>query len=160
MSSFFFFFISPFFLLGSGSRSGSDPSVCGMRIHKPYWIRIHLRTDPKRPVKLNFENYILECSLAPGKPATDPWAILYFSSSTGSMPYIGPPHARVSHLDQKSTKTPNLKSRLYWCLIEFLDWRYSHVGIFDSSCELALSNLLTWSSTSPFPVWISTGVCI
>ncbi len=28
-------------------------------------------------------------------------------------------------MDQISTKTPNPKCRLYWCLIEFRDWRYS-----------------------------------
>ncbi len=25
----------------------------------------------------------------------------------------------------KTIKTPNPKCRLYWCLIEFIDWRYS-----------------------------------
>jgi hypothetical protein len=34
-------------------------------------------------------------------------------------------------------QTLNPKCRLYWFLIEFIDWRYSHVGIFDPSCELA-----------------------
>ncbi len=28
-------------------------------------------------------------------------------------------------MDQVSIKTPNPKCRLYWCLIEFIDWRYS-----------------------------------
>ncbi len=28
-------------------------------------------------------------------------------------------------MDQIIIKTPNLKFRLYWCLIEFIDWRYS-----------------------------------
>jgi hypothetical protein len=28
--------------------------------------------------------------------------------------------------------TPNAKCRLYWCLVEFIDWRYIHVGI--STC--------------------------
>jgi hypothetical protein len=27
-------------------------------------------------------------------------------------------------MDQISIKTPNPKYRLYWCLIEFIDWRY------------------------------------
>jgi hypothetical protein len=27
--------------------------------------------------------------------------------------------------DQISIRTPNPKRRLYWCLIEFIDWRYS-----------------------------------
>jgi hypothetical protein len=30
-----------------------------------------------------------------------------------------------SHIDQKTVKTPNPKCRLYWCLIEFIDWRYN-----------------------------------
>ncbi len=34
----------------------------------------------------------------------------------------------VGLINYKDTKT---KSNLYWCLIEFIDWRYSHVGIFD-----------------------------
>ncbi len=28
-------------------------------------------------------------------------------------------------MDQISLKTPNPKCRRYWCLIEFIDWRYS-----------------------------------
>ncbi len=33
-------------------------------------------------------------------------------------------------MDQISIKTPNPKCRLFWCLVEFIDWRYSQsVGI-------------------------------
>jgi hypothetical protein len=32
---------------------------------------------------------------------------------------------RVLSMDQISIKTPNPKCRLYWRLIEFIDWRYS-----------------------------------
>jgi hypothetical protein len=42
-------------------------------------------------------------------------------------------------MDQITTKTPKPICRLYWCLLEFIDWRYctvSHVGILDPSCEL------------------------
>jgi hypothetical protein len=45
-----------------------------------------------------------------------------------------------THMDQISIKTSNPKLRLYWRLIDFIDWRYStviRVGIFDPSCELA-----------------------
>jgi hypothetical protein len=43
----------------------------------------------------------------------------------------------VQTMDQISIKTPNPKCRLFWCLIEFIDWRYSQsCGIFDPSCEL------------------------
>ena len=28
-------------------------------------------------------------------------------------------------IDQITLKTPNPECRLYWCLIEFIDWRYS-----------------------------------
>jgi hypothetical protein len=45
--------------------------------------------------------------------------------------------------DQITIKTPNPKFCLYWCLIEFIDWRYSHAGIFESSCELAHLYLLS-----------------
>jgi hypothetical protein len=47
----------------------------------------------------------------------------------------------VIPMDQISIKKSNPKCRLYWCLIEFLDWRLetgdtvSHVGIFDPYCE-------------------------
>jgi hypothetical protein len=41
-------------------------------------------------------------------------------------------------MDQITIKTPNPKCRLYLCLIEFIDWRYSQSfwHFFDSSCEL------------------------
>jgi hypothetical protein len=33
-------------------------------------------------------------------------------------------------VDQITRKTPNPESRLYWCLIEFIDWRHtSHFGV-------------------------------
>ncbi len=61
-------------------------------------------------------------------------------------------------------KTPNPSCRLYWCLIEFIDWSYSQ------SCWyfrplLWTSAPLTFSVVHlpllpSFPVWISTGVCI
>jgi hypothetical protein len=36
-----------------------------------------------------------------------------------------PKHKRYGiDIDQISIKTPNPKYRLYWCLIEFIDWRY------------------------------------
>jgi hypothetical protein len=39
-------------------------------------------------------------------------------------------------MGQITIKIPNPKYRLYWCLIEFVDWEYSqYVGIFDPSCE-------------------------
>jgi hypothetical protein len=34
----------------------------------------------------------------------------------------------AASMDQINIKTPNPKCRLYWCLIEFIDWRY--IGIF------------------------------
>jgi hypothetical protein len=59
-------------------------------------------------------------------------------------------------------KTRNPKCRLYWCLKEFIDWRYSQ------SCWYFRP--LLWTSASltfslvdlppPFPVRKSTGVCI
>jgi hypothetical protein len=64
-------------------------------------------------------------------------------------------------MDQIPIKTPNPKFRLYWCLIEFIDWRDSQ------SCWyfrplLWTSAPLTFSLVHPFPfpVWISTGVCV
>jgi hypothetical protein len=64
-------------------------------------------------------------------------------------------------MDQISIKTPNPKCRLYWCLIEFMDWRYSQTPF---RPLLWTSAPLTFSLVPPppplFPVWISTGVCI
>jgi hypothetical protein len=42
-------------------------------------------------------------------------------------------------LGQITIKTSKPKCRLYWCLIEFIDWRYSQSCwyFFDPSCELA-----------------------
>ncbi len=64
-------------------------------------------------------------------------------------------------MDEIIIKTPNLKCRLYLCLIEFIDWRYSQ------SCwyfRPLLWNIapLTFSLVHllPFPVWICTGLCI
>ncbi len=54
-------------------------------------------------------------------------------------------------MDELTIKEPNPKCRLHWCLIEFIDWRYSHVGNLDSSCELAPTNLLTGSPPPPLP---------
>ncbi len=34
-------------------------------------------------------------------------------------------HKNIPIMDQISIKTPNPKCRLYWCLIEFVYWRYS-----------------------------------
>jgi hypothetical protein len=39
-------------------------------------------------------------------------------------------------MDRISIRTPNPKFRLYWCLIEFIDWRYSQ------SCWLVFSTPL------------------
>jgi hypothetical protein len=43
-----------------------------------------------------------------------------------------------SLIDQITIKTTNHECRLYWCLTEFIDWRYSQLCcIFDPSCKLA-----------------------
>jgi hypothetical protein len=44
--------------------------------------------------------------------------------------------AAMRPYDQITIKTPNPKCRLYWFLIEFIDWStVSHVGIFYLLCE-------------------------
>ncbi len=68
----------------------------------------------------------------------------------------------VPGMDQISIKTPNPKCRLYWCLIEFIYWRYSQSWWYFRPL-LWTSASLTFSPTylpPPFPVWISTKVCI
>ncbi len=45
----------------------------------------------------------------------------------------------IGIVDLLTTETPNPKSRLYWYLIEFIDWRYStvsQIGIFDQLFQL------------------------
>jgi hypothetical protein len=65
-----------------------------------------------------------------------------------------------------TVKTPHLKCRLYWCLIEFIDWRYSQScryfrPLLWTSASLTLSLVhLPLSSPPPFPVWISTKVSV
>jgi hypothetical protein len=56
-------------------------------------------------------------------------------------------------MDEGTMETQNPKWRLHWCLIEFMDWRYSsHVGIFNPSGELLpLYLLYDLPHPSPFP---------
>ncbi len=68
--------------------------------------------------------------------------------------------ARV--MDQITIKTPNPKCRLYLCLIEFIDWRYS-LSFWYFRPLLWTSAPLTFSLVHlppPPPVWISTEVSI
>ncbi len=50
-------------------------------------------------------------------------------------------------IDQITIKRPCPKCRLYWCLIEFIDWRYSRHDYIDPSCKLAPLYLLSSSPT-------------
>jgi hypothetical protein len=54
-------------------------------------------------------------------------------------------------MDEGTVNTQNPKFCLYWCLIEFIDWIYSHAGIFDPSCEL-LSLYLLSDQPQPSPL--------
>ncbi len=53
-------------------------------------------------------------------------------------------------MDQISVKTPNPKCRLYWCLIEFRDWRYSQ-SCWCFRSILWISAPLTFSLVHPPP---------
>ncbi len=69
----------------------------------------------------------------------------------------------VSSMDQIFIKTPNPRCRLYWGLIEFIDWRYSQLcwyfwPLLWTSAPLTFS--LVHLPPPPFLVWISTEVCI
>jgi hypothetical protein len=47
-------------------------------------------------------------------------------------------------MDEGTIKTQNPKCRLYWCLIEFIDWRYSQsCWYFRPLCELVPLYLLS-----------------
>ncbi len=62
------------------------------------------------------------------------------------------------HWPNNFKDTKPAKCHLYWCIIEFRDWRYSQsCCIFDPSCELAPLYLFS-SSPAPLPVGISTGL--
>ncbi len=66
----------------------------------------------------------------------------------------GQPAADVygASMDEGTIKISNPKCRLYWCLIEFIDWRYSQscwYFFFDSSCELLPFYLLSDPPTPP-----------
>jgi hypothetical protein len=52
-------------------------------------------------------------------------------------------------MDDGTIKTQDPKCRLYWCLKEFIDWRYSHVGIFFNPLVNCCPS--TFSLTSPRP---------
>ncbi len=65
-------------------------------------------------------------------------------------------------MDQITIKTPIPKCRLYWCLIEFLDWRYSQScwyfrPFWWTSAPLTFS-LVDPHPPTPLPVCVSTGV--
>ncbi len=66
-------------------------------------------------------------------------------------------------MDQISIiKTPNPKCRLYWYLIEFLDWTYNQScwyfrPLLRTRAPLTFS-LIHLSPPLPFPLWISTGL--
>ncbi len=70
---------------------------------------------------------------------------------------------RGGSMEQITIKTPNTKCRPFWCFIEFIDWRYSQWCWYFRAL-LWTSASLTFSAVDlpppPFPVWISTGVCI
>jgi hypothetical protein len=44
--------------------------------------------------------------------------------NTFKLASISPPTVLPLPIDQTTIKTPNPKCRLYWCLIEFIDWSY------------------------------------
>ncbi len=67
-------------------------------------------------------------------------------------------------MDQIYINTPNPKCRLYWWLIEFIDWRYIQ-SCWSFRPLLWTSAPLTFSQVHlppppPFPAWKNTGVCI
>jgi hypothetical protein len=62
-------------------------------------------------------------------------------------------------MDKITLKTPNPKCRLYWCLIEFRDWRYSQSWWYFRPVVWTSAPLPSLQFTSPpFPVWIGTGL--
>ncbi len=77
-------------------------------------------------------------------------------------PFINSKCYEPTYMDQISIKTPNPKCRLYWRLIDFIDWRYSHScwhfrPLLWTSAPLSFS-LVHLLPPPLFPVWIRTGV--
>ncbi len=68
------------------------------------------------------------------------------------------------HMDQIFIETPDPRCRLYWCLTEFIDWRYSQSCWYFRpllwTCAHLTFSLIHLPPLPPFPVWISTGICI
>jgi hypothetical protein len=62
-------------------------------------------------------------------------------------------NVNVQCMGQIIIKTPNPKCRLYWCLIEFIDWIYSQ-SCWSSELARRPSNLLTGS-----PAPLSPSLC-
>ncbi len=54
-------------------------------------------------------------------------------------------------MDEETIKTQNPKCRLYWCLIEFIDWRYSQTCWYFRPFLWTVAPLRTFSLTSPTP---------
>jgi hypothetical protein len=48
-----------------------------------------------------------------------------FQAPPSCLGLLSPKSWIVMPMDQITIKTPNSKCRLYWCLIELIDWRYS-----------------------------------
>ncbi len=79
-------------------------------------------------------------------------------TSTGTIIWL----RNGTSMGQVNIKTPNPKCRLYWCLIELIDLRYSQ-SCWLFSTPLVNNAPLIFSLVHlppPFPVLISTGVCI
>ncbi len=54
------------------------------------------------------------------------WQVVSFFLPEGADAFEGrrSSFAQIYTMDQRSINTPNPKCRLYWCLIEFIDWRH------------------------------------
>ncbi len=87
-----------------------------------------------------FWSFTLRCRLDPTLPP--PWAITAISAISCLSQWL-------KSMDQISIKTPKPKCCLYWCLIEFTDWRYSRSCLYFRPLlwTCAPSNLLTGSPT-------------
>ncbi len=61
-------------------------------------------------------------------------------------PYVGLPHGLINYIDTKT------KCRLYWFLIEFIDWKFSQSGwYFRPSFVNYCPSILLSGSTPPSP---------
>jgi hypothetical protein len=101
-------------------------------------MRIHIQLFTLMRIRISFPKNTDSCGSATHRRFTHNCGTCYFLTNDylsrrgesaahgGTRPRsTRHQHGRCLPMDLLAVKTPNPKCRLYWCLIEFIDWRYS-----------------------------------